>query len=294
MAKEKFSIQWVKKWFHALSPRRKIFVIIGAVTSVFYLLLLTYMLVLLLFFSANHVYSILLSPLGLDFGTPSQVFGIFLAFIILFFGVFMMVTGKINIYLLFGVLISTALIVFGISFIGEAYGMDLPGSFKWDLFNNANESFLLREYCNFTRLDCRSVTDKINYVEGDEVYCDFSINKNCSFYLSDFEVEISYLNMDNKSPINVSLSSKDHRAIFNFEVKKNMEGIWVTPEITNGTMTNLPFWKFMELNEIYSDEEYRSMKQSKAAAIITLVSISLFSTFVALNNFKQLIEKPKK
>jgi len=280
-------IKSIIKRFKSLNNFNKLLWICIVLAWLFYLILIPYFIFIFISFSAQTTYTKLLEPLGLDFQGPIQTFYLWALLLGTILLVNFTIKKRINVYLWASIFLSVFLIIFGLSFIGETYSSDLPASIYWKPYSGIN--YLNEENCSYTRLDCMSVKDKINFVEGDEVYCTFEINESCSFWISDFNVNKNYLNSKNFTPLEADISK--NLAVFRFEVEKSLQSLWVHPYISNGSYLDSPFWALLELDDVYSDEEYLSLKQSKSLAIITLISISLFSTFVAMNNLKQLIER---
>jgi len=275
------------KRFKSFNITRKVIWILAILFILAYILIVGYVFFLYVVFSAKTTVSTLLDPLGLDFKRPLQTFILWGTILLLVFVIDIARAKKTNFYLWGSIFISLALIIFGASFIGEAYGSNLPSSIPWT--PHQETSSLIKENCPFSRLDCKSVRDKRNYVEGDEAYCTFSISENCSFKISNFKVDKIYLNQEGTTPINVTMG--DNFATFKFSIEKSLKSIWVNPKISNGTYSEDPFYIYMEFNEVYSDEEYLSLMQSKSLVLITLISISLFSSFVAMNNLRQIIRR---
>ncbi len=286
-------IDWIKetiKKFKLLNNLYKILWICGILILLFYVVfVIPYTFFIFLRFSFQNTYINFLEPLGLDFKTPWKTFSLLALIPGAIFSVILIIKKKINIYFWISIFLFLFLLIFGLSFIAETYDSDLPASIYWRPIQGTN--YLNQENCPYSRLDCKSVKDKINFVEGDEVYCTFEINDSCSFWISDFKVDKNYLNLKNFTPLEADVGK--NLAVFRFEVEKSLESIWVYPYISNGSHSYGSFWTLLELDEVYSDEEYFSLKQAKALVITTLISISLFSTIVAMNNLKQLLKKDK-
>lgn len=160
----------------------------------------------------------------------------------------------------------------------------------WKISSENDFNLLINtQGCNFSKLDCRSVRDKIYYVDGDEVYCQFGLPDDCNFNISTFEVKKIFLNSKNESVILTSPSDKS--VSFQVKVEKNLKAIWVDPYFETGEKEISPFYIYWEFENVYSEEEYNKKQSEKVSLTIALLSLSIFSSIVAVNNFKQLLNK---
>ena len=74
-----------------------------------------------------------------------------------------------------------------------------------------------------------------------------------------------------------------------------MESLWVIPYFKlSDNSTVSPFYVYLEFEDVYSDEEYNKRMSDKASLLIALISLSVFSVIIAMNNLKQLLKKEEK
>ncbi len=85
---------------------------------------------------------------------------------------------------------------------------------------------------------------------------------------------------------------------YEFNVDKDLEGIWFYPVffLNNSEESNV-FYSYISLANKYSLQDYNQKitkeNYDKIFLLITIFSISIFSTLVAMNNLKQLLHKDK-
>lgn len=191
-------------------------------------------------------------------------------------------------WIIFSFLIFAFLIIFGLCFISQTYGgefsQDLPWNYHnkndWDLFkNNPN--------CSISKLKCSSKYN--NFVIEEEVECVFDYNLACPIKLNYVVSHKVYKN--NNTPFESFFSPG--RGVINFNVNENIEKISLNILILKNSSSNpMPLvYRDILISDKYTREEYHQKEHNKAFAIITLISISLFSTIIAMNNLRQLIEE---
>ncbi|MGD9276805.1 MAG: hypothetical protein PVJ67_06560 [Candidatus Pacearchaeota archaeon] len=260
---------------------------ISVLFFVFAGLMSAYLIFLVSSFSLKSIYSSYLEPLGFDYSSPLGYFSIFFSLEFLGFWIYYLFKRKINWYLFSVLAIILFLLIFGLSFITSSYKVDLPSSQYWKIVNNSETNMLVN--CNFSRLDCTSVRDKQYFVDGDEVYCSFGLSKECDASLMNItEVKKIYLNSEKEPRINLSIV--ENHANFEIKIEKGLKALWVIPYYSTNEKIISPFNIYWEFENIYSEEEYNKRQAEKSSFLIALISLSIFSSIIAMNNLKQLIK----
>lgn len=274
------------------------------VRSIFFVfLLITIMLgiyiwgVLIKIFSINFFYD-LINPLAFDLNKPWNYFLFFVlitAVIIVVYILFMSAANKEikpNFFLISGVYIFAFLLIFGVAFISQSYGSEFVNDLSWNIYSwNDSDEFLKNPDCSISKLNCNSLGHFNKFVIGDEIYCKFLVNESCPFVLTSLDVEKGYFNNDTTDKKEISTSNL--RGIVNFELEDNLRYIFINPQfLKENSFSDVSlFWIYVYTRDRYTLEDYHQKEREKAFLIITLISISLFSTIVAMNNLKQLVKR---
>lgn len=251
-------------------------------------------------FSRSFFYEII-NPLAFNLKTPWKYFLVFFFFITFFSGIYIVIKTilkkevKIDYYLLFGIYIFIFLLIFGISFIKQSYGSEFTNNLSWQSYSeNDTRIFLNTASCSISPLNCNSLGHYNKFVIGDEIYCTFEVNENCSFILNSIDIEKKYFNNDTIEKQNIPTINSGGRIFFPLE--DNLRYISINPQFIESNIKNNIsfFYLYIYTRDRYTLDEYHQKEYEKTFLIITLISISLFSTIVAMNNLKQLLEKNRK
>ncbi|MGV8152612.1 MAG: hypothetical protein ACP5OG_06015 [Candidatus Nanoarchaeia archaeon] len=237
-------------------------------------------------------YKSFIKPLGFNLKTPSMFFVMFgLGFVL---PLFMLIPKlrKTNKYFKLATYLILFLLIFGICFINESYKPELPQSLIWTIsYKGDHPRFSNSPNCSISKLECKSVQDKKNFVIDDEIVCTFRVNENCTFELKNTEITKFLLN--NESQLTTNYPSQPSMGYFKFKVEENLHQIVVYPNFYNESEKLYTYFIFISLYNKYSLQDYNEKltkeRYEKSFLLISLISLSLVSVIVAMNNLKQLL-----
>jgi len=263
-----------------------LFLKIVAITILFSYLVFGVIFVFMSKFLFEFFYSNYINSLGFDIKTPLYLFvGLsffFLLPLLLFF------KKKTNVYFAMGCFVFLFLIIFGFSFINQSYQSDLPINGRWNYESNNRyvKDFLSNPSCSISKLICNS--DKKYFVLEESVKCYFVVNETCPFSFDFLEIHYNFLN-DSVG------NTRGNSEYFEFNVNRNVTDMWIRPYFLFNNSSKYTFYYNIHLANKYNLEEY-NQKQTKENydkifLLITLFSLSLFTTIIAMNNLKQLLHK---
>ncbi len=272
-------------YFRKRSISVKILLVVAVLFLVFYTLLIGIAWASTGFLSIKIFITNFINPLGLDLKTPFSMtilFWICIAPILLI--IYPFAKRKVNWYLVLTIYLLIFLVVFGVSITNQSYPYDLPRSYTWTF---ANQSFSQEFSCAISFLECKSATNKNNFVVNDQVICNFSFGTACNYKFDNFKTYKAYLNSTDTSidyPYN-------NMGTVVFDITDNLRFVQVSPYFSVNNSESENIYSIITLFDKYSDSDYNQRKQNKAVLLITIISAILFSTIIAMNNLRQLMEK---
>ncbi len=277
----------------------KTFLILIMLFCIFGVVVLFWATLIITLSSLAQFYKGYVESLGFNFRTP---FGFFLLFFLLFIVLpsylWWLYRRRINLYFVVALSIILFIIIFGICFVNESYISELPQDLQWQISEvEEHNKFQESQNCSITKLRCESSQGKKNFVIDDEIYCTFTTNENCSYKLGNISLVRFYLN--NESQIREEIHTAPSQGYLNFRIEETLHQIVVYPNFYNSSGDKLSaYYLFISPYNKYSLGDY-NQKESKERydkifLLSTIISIGLFSSIVAMNNLKQLLEKKSK
>lgn len=236
-------------------------------------------------------YNNFLKTLGFDLKTPFLLF-VLIAGVTIPITIFLL--RKTNKFVIIAFYLMLFLFIFGVCLINQIYTPELPSEIPWRVINQEdNKLFWATPNCSISKLNCKSFQDKENFVIGDEILCSFDINRSCSLPLK--KVSIIKFLLNNETILEDEGEVTPDQSYLKFEVDERVYEIAVYPEFYNNSEPLYAFTSSIELNNKYSPEDYNQKKikerYEKTALLISLISLSLLSVTIAMNNLRQLSKK---
>ena len=238
----------------------------------------------------------IIKPLAFDLVTPWAYFLSFVFISIMFVLGYAEIKIRkktpINVYFIAGIYIFAFLLIFGFSFISQSYGSEFTKGFIWNTYpSNETNEFINNPNCSISRLNCNSIGHYNKFVIDDELYCQFELNPKCPFELTSLDLDKKYFN--NNTIIKEEINTINSSGTINFILDSDLRYLFLVPQFTKiNSPTDISlFHMYIYTRDRYTLEEYHQKENEKAFLIVTVLSIALFSTIVAMNNLKQLLEK---
>jgi len=236
----------------------------------------------------------LIIPLGFNLQSPLTYLSLISFGLALGIAVFTLFKIKINWYLVSTIFLTAILLIYGLSFINETYSKDLPVNLTANILSENDYNILKNHSCSFPLLTCHSRPNRETFVIDKQLVCTFQLSEQCNHSLDKLIVVKYYTN-----PSNISREEKyatDNYFYLEIPIDENLEGVLIRPSFEN--KENLlqfpePAHYLISLTQKYSSEEYNQRKKDKLLLIISLFSLSIFSSVVAVNNLKQILKKEK-
>lgn len=211
------------------------------------------------------------------------------------------ITDKIkkylNVYVLFSLFLTAVIVTSGIDLLAQQYPSKLP--FDKDIFQvHYNDHTKYEEFgfydlggINPPKIDCRSDKSYNDFVEGDRLICITNVSYKKDFYISDIKMIAYHVN---GSKINLNRTHSCGYTIRVYEIPLDNDYEFIDTRFLISDKNDFREWHLphgsLEFKPIISQEEYFSRERSKTTLLITIFSIALFSSVIAVKNLRDLIE----